>query len=111
MRGRKKPRKGLVEVGELLEGALQQLGMKGAFEKHRLERVCREILGEGFSRALTGIAVKGSTLQLAFNHSIWLNEANFRKTEILKRIQQELPQAGVKSITLTLSAYRKPAGK
>jgi hypothetical protein len=110
-RGRRKHKGGLVEVGTLLEGALQQLGMKGAFEKHRLEKTCREVLGEGFSRALTGVTVKGSALQLAFNHSIWMNEANFRKADILKKVQQALPQAGVRSITLTLSAHRKPSGK
>jgi hypothetical protein len=111
MRGRKRPKGGLVGVGELLEGALQQLGMKGAFERHRLERACREVLGEGFSRALTGVSVKGSVLRLAFDHSIWMNEANFRKAEILRKVQVALPQAGVKSITLGLAAPQKKAGK
>ena len=102
-----KPRQGLVEVSDLLEGALQQLGVKGDFEKFRLEKKCRELLGETFSRALAGVTLKGSTLQMAFHHSIWMNEMGFRKAEILKRIQQELPQAGVKGITVTLSGSRK----
>jgi len=111
MRSRRKHKGGLVEVGTLLEGALQQLGMKGVFEKHRLGVACREVLGEAFSRALTDVTMKGSALQLSFNHSIWINEANFRKAEILRKIQQALPQAGVRSITLNLSAPRKPSGK
>jgi hypothetical protein len=111
MRGKKRPKGGLVGVGELLEGALQQLGMKSAFEQHRLERTCREVLGEGFSRALMGVTVKGSVLRLAFGHSIWMNEANFRKAEILKKVQAALPQAGVRSIALTLAVEKKKDGR
>ena len=107
MRLKKRPRQGLVEVGELLEGALQQLGVKGDFEKHRLEKKCREILGGKVSQALTGVVMKGSAVQMAFNHAIWMNEMSFRKAEILKKLQQELPQAGAKSITLILSDARK----
>lgn len=103
MRRRKKKTEGLVEVSSLLEGALQALGVKGDFEKFRVEKKCREMLGEKFSKALTSVTLKGREVQLAFNHSIWLNEMNFRKAELLKKLQEGLPEAGIKSIQLILS--------
>ncbi len=103
MRRRKKHKGGLVEVSELLEGALQTLGVKGDFEKFRVEKKCREILGEKFSKALTSVALKGRTVELAFNHSIWMNEMNFRKNEILEKLQKEFPDIGIKSLALTLT--------
>ena len=107
-RRRKKGEGGLVEVSELLEGALQALGVKGDFEKFRVEKKCREVLGEKFSKALTAVALKGRTVELAFNHSIWMNEVNFRKTEILKKLQEEFPAVGIKSLHLVLA--RSPKG-
>ena len=110
MRGRrkKKPREGLVEVGALLEGALHALGVKGDFEKYKVEKACRGALGEKVSKALVEVSLKGRTVQLAFNHSIWMNEVNFRKAELLQKLQKELPEIGIKTITLNLARGSKP---
>lgn len=96
-----------MEVSELLEGALQALGVKGDFEKFRVEKKCREVLGEKFSKALTGVALRGRTLELGFNHSIWMNEVNFRKNEILEKLQKEFPGVGIKTLALKLSRSSK----
>lgn len=103
MRRRKKPRQGLVEVGALLEGVLQTLGVSGEYEKFCVEKKCREALGEKLSKALTGVTLKERTVDLEFNHSIWLNEVNFRKAEILQKLQKELPETGIKAINLVLT--------
>jgi hypothetical protein len=102
-RRRRKMEVGLVEVSSLLEGALQTLGVKGDFEKFKVEKKCRELLGEKFSKALTGMQLKGRTVQLEFNHSIWMNEMNFRKAEILLKLQKELPEVGIKRLNLMLA--------
>ena len=102
-RCKKKTKGGLVEVSSLLEGALQTLGVKGDFEKFKVEKKCRELLGEKFSKALTGVKLKGRTVQLEFNHSIWINEINFRKAEILLKLQKELPEVGIKTLNLMLT--------
>jgi hypothetical protein len=107
MRRRKKHKGGLVEVSALLEGALQTLGVKGDFEKFRVEKKCREVLGEKFSKALTAVFLKGRVVEMGFNHSIWMNEVNFRKAEILKKLQEEFPEVGIKSIHLNLSRSSK----
>jgi hypothetical protein len=92
---------------ELLEGALQQLGAKSDFEKFRLEKKCKELLGDGFSKALVDISFGNGQVNLRFSHSIWLNEINFRKTEILMKLQRELPDIGIKSIGLVLARSQK----
>jgi len=107
MRRRKKHQGGLVEVSALLEGALQTLGVKGDFEKFRVEKKCREVLGDKASKALTGVTLKGRTVQMAFNHSIWMNEVQFRKTEILQKLQKEFPEIGIKTLALMLSRGSK----
>jgi hypothetical protein len=108
MRRKKKPRQGgLVEVSALLEGALKTLGVSGDFEKHRVEKKLREVLGEKVSQALMGVSLKGRVVQIEFGHSIWLNEVNFRKAEILDKLQRELPDIGIKELKLALSRKSK----
>jgi hypothetical protein len=103
MRRPKKDRSGLVQVTDLLEGALNQLGVRGEIDKFRLGQKCRELLGERMSQALVRVALKGSKVTLEFRHSIWLNEMNFRKAEVLQSLQKELPEVGVKSLDMTLA--------
>jgi hypothetical protein len=107
MRRSKKHKGGLVEVGSLLEGALKTLGVQGDFEKFRVEKKCREVLGEKFSKALTGVALKKRVVEMSFNHSIWMNEVQFRKSEILQQLQKEFPEIGIKSLALMLSRSPK----
>ena len=106
-RKREQPREGMVDISSLLEGALQQLGVQGDFEKHRVEKKCREVLGEKFSKALTGVELKKGTVQMEFNHSIWMQEANLRKIDILKKLQQALPDVGIKNLKFGLSRSKK----
>ncbi|HTC21083.1 MAG TPA: DciA family protein [bacterium] len=107
MRRSKKHKGGLVEVGALLEGALKTLGVQGDFEKFRVEKKCREVLGEKFSKALTGVTLRKRVVEMSFNHSIWMNEVQFRKSEILQQLQKEFPEIGIKSLALMLSRSPK----
>jgi Dna[CI] antecedent, DciA len=108
MRRRKKPAGGLVEVGQLLEGALKALGAKGDFEKFQVERKCRELLGVKSSRALKEVSLRGRTVRMAFDHSIWLNEVGFHRDEILKALQREFPGIGIQQLDLTLWRQSRP---
>ncbi|MGH7739140.1 MAG: DciA family protein [bacterium] len=108
MRRRKgRPQEGLVEIGDLLEGALKYLGAKSDYELFQLGKCCREILGGAGSRALADVSFQKGQVALKFNHSIWLNEMNFRKSEILSALQKELPGMGIKSVNLGLARTPK----
>jgi|ERR1700722_7909467 hypothetical protein len=108
-RRKSQPRNGLVEITELLDGALQQLGAKSDYELFRVGKQCRELLGDRANNALVEVSFKNGQVALQFNHSIWLNEMNFRKAEILTQLQSQLPDLGIKSINLGLA--RSPKSK
>jgi hypothetical protein len=99
---RKKP-EGAVEISTLLEGALKTLGVKGDYDRAQLDSRCRFILGEKLSQALVRTEQKGTALKMEFNHPIYLQEMNFRKSEFLIRLKTELPEAGVKSLIFSLA--------
>lgn len=111
MRRRKaQPREGLVQIGDLLQGALKMLGAKSDYELFRLERECREVLGANASKALIEVTFEKGQVGLKFNHSIWLNEMNFRKAEIVGRLQKELPDLGIQGVQLALARSPKSKG-
>ncbi len=99
---RKKP-EGAVEISSLMDGALKTLGVKGDYDHLQLDKRCRFILGEKLDRALVRVEQKGTALRLEFNHPIYLQEMNFRKTEFLEKLKAELPEAGVKSLIFSLA--------
>ncbi|HET9870790.1 MAG TPA: DciA family protein, partial [bacterium] len=96
-RRKKETREGLVEIGDLIAGALKALGAKSDYELFQVGKHCREILGEAASRALVDVGYEKGRVELKFNHSIWLQEMNFRKAELLGRLQQDLPGLGIQS--------------
>jgi len=100
------PREGLVSLGDLVEGAIKALGVQGEYESIQVAQRCREILGEAASKALLEVSWSKGKVGLKFDHSIWLNEMNFRKAEVLARLQKDLPGLGIKSVDLGLA--RKP---
>ena len=103
MRRPKKDRSGLVEVTDLLEGALEQLGASGDVSLFRLERKVRDLAGERMSQAIVRVRLKNGKAILEFRHPIWLNEMNFLKAAWLQKLQKELPEAGVKSLDAVLA--------
>lgn len=90
-----------------MQGALKVLGAKSHYELFRLEGRCREILGANASKALVGVTFEKGQVGLKFNHSIWLNEMNFRKAEIVGRLQKELPDLGIQGVELALARSLK----
>jgi len=97
----------LIEVSQLLEGALKSLGVKGDWDRYRVEARCREWLGPQASQALTGVTLTKGTVTLFFKHSAWLNEMNFRKAEGLAVLQQAFPRLGLKSVRTALTTEKE----
>jgi hypothetical protein len=101
---RKHPRpRGLVEVSQVLEGALKNLGIQGDWNRYRIEAKCREWLGEKASKAMTGVEERKGTVTLYFSHSVWLNEMNFRRQEGLEYLKREFPRLDLREMRATLS--------
>ena len=106
MRRKQTPPRGLVEVSQVLEGALKKLGVGSDWDRYRLEGKCREWLGPGAARALIGVEEKKGVVTLYFNHSAFLQEMGFRREEGLKVLKDEFPRMGLKEIRTALSIKR-----
>jgi hypothetical protein len=105
----KKPQ-GLVEVSQVLEGAMRTLGVRADWDRFRLEGKCREWLGEGAQKALTHVSEKKGVVTLYFNHSVFLQEMGFRRAEGLKVLKDEFPRMGLKELRAALSTQRTGRG-
>jgi hypothetical protein len=95
----------LVEVSQLLEGALKVLGVRGDWDRHRLEGKCRERLGDA-AAALTQVEEKEGVVTLYFSHGAFLQEMAFRREEILEGLKADLPSMRLKEVRAALSRPR-----
>lgn len=102
----KEPKQGLVQVAQVLEGALRTLGVRSEWDRYRLEGKCRELLGPEVSRVLTEVSEKQGVVTLSFGHGAFLQEMGFRKEELLKDLKAEFPKLGLKEIRAALSRSR-----
>jgi hypothetical protein len=94
--------KGLVDISQILEGALEKLGVRGDWDRYRIEAKCREWLGETASKALVQVEEWQGTVTLSFNHSAWLNEMSFKKQEGLEFLRKEFPHLNLKELRVLL---------
>ena len=100
-RRRRKP-EGLVEVSQLLDGALKKLGAKGAWDRSRLEGKCREWLGPA-SAMLERAEERKGTVTLYFRHGALLQEFNYRRAECLAMLKETFPRLGIRDVKAALA--------
>lgn len=93
----------MVEISQVLDGALRKLGVKGEWDTSRVEVTCREWLGDEASKALSRVEERRGTVTLYFNHSAWLNEMNYRRKEGLDFLKSRFPQMDLKEVRCVLS--------
>lgn len=105
-RRKKETPQGLVEVSQVLESALRTLGVRGDWDRFRLEGKCRDFLGPEVSKALTGVEEKNGVVTLYFNHSAFLQDMGYRRAEFLRELQAAFPRLKLKDIRATLSKSR-----
>jgi len=109
-RRKERPAQGLVEVSQLLEGALKVLGVRADWDRFRLEGKCREWLGEGASAALTGVEEKKGVVTLYFDHGAFLQEMAFRREEGLAFLKESFPRMGLKDLRAALTRQHHRRG-
>jgi hypothetical protein len=100
---RQKPPEGLVEISALLDGAMRRLGVRGDWEKYRIEEKCRQWLGADCSQALVRVGEDKGTVTLFFNHSAFLQELQYRREEGLAYLKDAFPRMKIRDLRAALS--------
>jgi len=88
---------------EILQSELGKIG-KGKFDHTmKLEKNWKEIAGEMLAKNSRVLFVRENILHIGVPHSSWLYELGLIKNNILKKIQEKVPEIDIKDIRLRMT--------
>lgn len=100
-------RNSTIRVGDLLAGALKELGLEGKLEEGRLREQWPRIVGEAIAQRSRPATVRGVTLIIEVENNVWMNEIQFQRSEIIRKINEEFPTLKIEDIRLRLERERE----
>ena len=98
---------GLARLGGLVNGTLDDLGLRQhVLEQQALTRY-REIVGPQIAASSCAQMVRDGILFVACKSSTWANELTLLKPEIMKKLQSALGRKAVKDVRFSARGYKK----
>lgn len=90
-RGRGRRRRGAPKaVGDMLETVLGDLGLDAAARAFRVGEHWAEAVGEPGARHSRCVGLRGSTLEVAVDSSVWCHQLQLEKARLLAGLRERL---------------------
>jgi predicted nucleic acid-binding Zn ribbon protein len=94
-------------IGDLLPSALKGLGLEGKLEEGRLRAEWKNLVGEAIAERSRPLRIRGKTLLVEVQNSTWMNEIQFHRSEIVRKLNSEFPKLKIDEIRLQLERERE----
>jgi len=95
-----RPRREPRPLGSLVAGVMDDLGLAEASAIVRIAACWEAAVGAEVARHCRPSAMKGATLEAKVDSSVWCNELQFQRTQILAALRRELGDAAPKDLRL-----------
>ena len=94
-------------VGDLIPGVIEGLGLDEKFEQERLRLDWERVVGEAIGKRSAPLYVMGRTLVIEVENSSWMNEIQFHRNEIVRKVNREFPKLKIREIRLQIERERE----
>ena len=102
-RPRPRPKSKPVPIGPLVDRVLDDLGLDAATHLLRIVECWEEAVGETIAAHCEPSALRGSVLEARVDSSVWCQELQLRKPEILAALRRRLGDEAPTEIFLLVS--------
>jgi predicted nucleic acid-binding Zn ribbon protein len=85
-------------VGDVMDALATQLGWNSALAQSDLLEQWRELAGEETAKHAVPDQITDGVLVIRCDSTAWATQLRMMRTELLKRIAEQFPQAGIESI-------------
>ena len=85
----------VTRVGSVLREVLQRMGLEAPLARHNIARLWPKIVDSAVARHAKVESVSGSTLFLAVDSSVWMNEMSAIRNLLLEKVNASLPPNAV----------------
>jgi predicted nucleic acid-binding Zn ribbon protein len=93
-----KKEKSIYRIGDFLENFLEKKGLLTRIKEEMAIQMWREIVGEEIFKNVKAEKVKNGILYVKCKNPSWKQEVNFKKEEIIKKLNKFLKKEIIKDI-------------
>jgi len=94
---------GPVRVGDLVEGVLEDAGVRDQIRRQSVVEAWDEIVGEKIADVTRAVRVDEAVLYVEVRSSAWLMELNLMKPSILERVNEERDEGRIEKVRFLLA--------
>jgi len=92
-----------VKLSEMLEGVLEQHGVRDQVRRNAVLHLWPELVGEHVARVTNAKGASEATLFVEVRTSAWLMELNMMKGDLLQRVNESMPETPIERIVFVLA--------
>jgi len=89
-------------LGEILKASLEKWDFGPTMLRYEVVERWPSLVGPQISSKSRALGLQGDLLLVEVDHPAWVQELNLMKNQLLRKIRQELPRAGIKDIRFSL---------
>jgi predicted nucleic acid-binding Zn ribbon protein len=86
------------ELGSVMSEVYRKIGMTEAYEEYKTLQIWNGIVGETIARETTIEKIKDGDLYIKVRQPSWRMELNFRKNDIIKRLNKAIGHDMIRTI-------------
>ena len=90
-----KTKSAVTKLGSVLQDVLHRMGLEAPLARHNIARLWPKIVDSAIARHAKVESVSGSTLFLAVDSSVWMNEMSAIRNLLLEKVNASLPPGAV----------------
>ena len=98
----KRPKGNLEPVAALLDGALRGVGLGKRLEEYQAVEAWADVVGDVVAEHAAATTIREGTLFVDVDSSVWMQELQLLRGEIIERLNAHCGRAFVKQIVLSM---------
>ena len=98
------PKRKIQSIGALVSELISRRGYAQVETNDRFQSVIERVVGQGLAKHVTVGKLRRGVLAVFADDSVIVQELTFQKRSILKRIEEELPEAKVTDLRFKVQA-------
>lgn len=102
---RRPPLKRPLAIAEILESILKRRGLGKKLKQYSLFEIWNELVGPLLAKQTRPKRMQGNTLIVTAKSASWVQELFFMKPFIIKKIEENIPGAGITDIRFIVGTF------
>ena len=109
-RSKRPPLKRAQSVSSLLKEMLAKPGFGEQITRHQAWLIWDKIVGKQIAARARPLRLRKGVLEIAVDHPVWMQQLQMMKPQILAKIQDKAPSAGINDLYLRRTTQLAPPG-